>query len=241
MGLLPQLQHFLDRYGPEPLAHQHQQHHHQEHVTGSAAASPVAGPALEHDSDARNRVRGTGTSCTSSTSSSGSWPKDGPGGVEAPGRGPGGGRPLVSLAVSLHAGSDALRDVIVPSNTRLRAPPAATAHPRQQEQQASHHELSRQQQQQQQQQQQDVLGAGPHAAADGSTVVAVAGGVGGGGGGGVSRLMSVLAAHYPRTDRRPLRAGRYVLFEYTMLGGERRGEAEESRGHQGGAGGRRGE
>lgn len=243
VGLLPQLQHFLDRYGPEPLAHhqQHhqQQHHRQEHPHGSAAASSAANPGPQQNPDAPSGVRDTGASCATSTndSSSGSWSKGGPGGVEAPGRGPGG-RPLVSLAVSLHAGSDALRDVIVPSNTRLRAPPAAaaapaTAHAQQQEaQQIPHSETSGRKEEQQQ----GVLGAGPHAAEDGRTVAAVAGGAGGAAGGGVSRLMSVLSAHYPRTDRRPLRAGRYVLFEYTMLAGEspgKKGGPVGSRGKQG--------
>ncbi|KXZ50790.1 hypothetical protein GPECTOR_15g476 [Gonium pectorale] len=106
------------------------------------------------------------------------------------------------LAVSIHAGTDELRAAIVPSNNRLVLPLTPSPSPASSTTPAAAGELESQ--------------GGAHNGGEG-------GGSGGGAGAdvlrGLAALTSVLARHYPRTDRRPLRAGRYVLFEYTMLGG----------------------
>ncbi|GLC58188.1 hypothetical protein PLESTB_001328600 [Pleodorina starrii] len=186
VGLLPQLQTFLDRYAPPP---------------------PPSPPPSS-----------TSPSTTSSTTSSASSPASPPITSST--------APRVSLAVSIHAGTDELRAALVPSNTRLTLSPSPSLNPRATTDASSPSAFSSSSPPS------SSSPSSPSSSPLAQRDAADGGGGGNGGNGGngsgnggggllrgLSALSAVLSTHYPRTDRRPLRAGRYVLFEYTLLGG----------------------
>ncbi|GLI62770.1 hypothetical protein VaNZ11_005515, partial [Volvox africanus] len=185
VGLLPQLQHFLDQYGPPAAA--------AAHFTSFTPSAPPSVPAPGMCSSRQLQTprvdmgsavavaEEEGAAATTSSSASTTSPR-------------------ISLAVSIHAGTDQLRAALVPSNRRLMLSTTPSSS--------------------------DIVHGVVAAAAEVANMFPLedATGDGGGGGGdgtlrGLSALCAVLSRHYPRTDRRPLKAGRYVLFEYTMLGG----------------------